>query len=237
MTPLRYLSGVRGRQGFTLIELMIVLIIMSLIVIALTAGQRFAFRAWQSQERQIEQQADVGAIQNALRQILMTGREFQGDDVSLRLVGNLPLSLNRGGLFDIELKTDEDRLVLSWRPHFKGPTSVAEPTFAVLAKGVSAFGLSYFEAAQSVVVAGQEAPAAAATPAQWQKSIPDKAKPPILIRVALRLSQGQWSPLIVAPMLDAIPAPAAPAPASPAGSDAPPANGQQQAPEPGDDKG
>jgi len=199
----------RGRRGFTLIELLVVLVILSMIVMALTAGQNFALRAWRTQERQIDQQADVGAVQNALRQILLSGREFDGGDTSVKLVGALPRGLNRGGLYDIELKTDEDRLIMVWRPHFKGPQPPADPTTALLAKGVSDFALSYYAAVPPP--GGQPAPASD-SPKQWQTSARDKSKPPALIKVTMGLSQGRWLPLIVAPMLDA--APAAPAAAA-----------------------
>jgi len=206
------MTRLRRNSGFTLIELLVVVMIMSMIVVALTAGQRFAVRAWQTQERQIDQQADVGAVQNALRQIILAGRAFDGGDDDLKLVGSLPRGLNRGGLYDIELKTDEDRLIMSWRPHFSGPQAPVEPTTALLAKGVSKFELSYYTTAPPP--GGQAATPAPSSANQWQESSRDKSKPPALVKVSMSLSQGRWLPLIVAPMLDAPPVPAAAPPAA-----------------------
>jgi len=214
-------------SGFTLVELLISTIIMSMIVLALTGGQRFAVRAWESQEHQIEREADLGAIQNALRQMLISGREFQGDDSALSWVGALPQGLNRGGLYDIQLKTDEDRLVMVWRPHFKGPAAPVDPTTEVLAKGVQDFDLAYYTAGLIGQAGAGDSPSATITE-QWQQSVTDKAKPPALIKISLGLTQGRWQPLIVAPMLDAPlgAAPGAPAGQNPVGPNGPTAPGQ-----------
>jgi general secretion pathway protein J len=210
------MSRREAEGGFTVLELLIVIAVFSLIVVMLSTGQQFATRAWHTQERQIDAQADVGAIQNALRQLLVAGRNFQGDDQSLQWIGPLPKALDRGGLFDITLSLDEGRLFLSWLPHFTGPKPKADPTTADLAKDVEEIKLSYY------------LPAATGA-GNWAEGIKDKK--PALIKIAMKLGQGRWPPLIIAPVLDPLTTPAAaPANGVPPAPGAPPQPQQQDNP-------
>jgi general secretion pathway protein J len=174
--------------GFTVLELLIVIIIFSMIALMLVNGQRFALRAWETQERQLQVQGDVGAIQNALRQLLVAGRNFQGDDQSLHWTGPLPHALNRAGLFDIDLTLDDTTLKMAWRPHFTGPMPKADPERTSLARDVQGFKLLYY-------IQQDQAPA------QWAETA-TKDKKPILIQIGARLAQGRWPPLVVAPKLE-----------------------------------
>lgn len=183
------------QSGFTLLELIIVIAIFSLIVLMLTNGQRFALRAWEAQERRIQAQADVGAIQNALRQLLSSGRQFEGDRGTLHWVGPLPRALDRAGLFDIDMILDEQRLLLEWKPHFAGPSAKPEWQRATLASDVTGFEIAYYQAGGS-------------TPGGWAETVM-KDKKPALIRISAALAQGRWPPLTIAPMLEPPPSPAA----------------------------
>jgi prepilin-type N-terminal cleavage/methylation domain-containing protein len=194
--------GARWRHGFTVIELLIVIVIFGLISVMLVSGQSFALRAWNTQERRIQLQGDVGAVQNAIRQLLVSGRNFEGDNQSLHWVGTLPRALKKGGLFDIGLNVEDGKLFITWRPHFAGPMPQSDPERADLAGDVTDFALSYYVS---------QDPA----PPRWMTTLA-KDKKPTLIKVAARLSEGGWPPLIIAPMLDAAspaPAPAADRPA------------------------
>jgi prepilin-type N-terminal cleavage/methylation domain-containing protein len=123
-------------RGFTLLELLVVILILSMIVVALSGGVHFAGRAWETQERQIERTGDVGAVQDAIRGIVVSARDFEGDNQSLKCVGQLPKGLNRGGLYDLELHVADGRLLLSWQPHFSGYETPPTPTDTELMKGV-----------------------------------------------------------------------------------------------------
>src|SRR5258706_5255714 len=133
----------RGNGGFTLLGLLIVITILGLIMAALTSGVRFAGQAWQTHQRRSAGQADLDAVQHVLRELMISGRSFEGNGTSLSFVNSMPEALARGGLYDIDLHTDGDQLVLVWGPHFKGPKE-AKITETVLAKGVTGLDLSYF---------------------------------------------------------------------------------------------
>ena len=179
-----------GKQdGFTLLELLIVITILGLIVVAMANGVRFAGQAWQVQERRSEKQGDLDAVQNVLRQLITSANGFNGDGVSLRFVATLPDALARGGLYDVELGALADRLVLAWKPHFRGPMAEAGWTSADLAEGVSGLNVAYYVA-----------------PGGWQSIARDANRPPALVRIALQLNDGRnWPPLTVAPMIEARP--------------------------------
>jgi general secretion pathway protein J len=180
-------ADLRGSEsGFTLLELLVVVTILGLILVALSGGVRFAGQAWQAQETRAVRQGDLDAVQNVLRELISSGNGFQGTRGSLRFVARLPDALARGGLYDVELHAAGDRVLLSWRPHFKGSMQTAETADAELVKDVADLDIAYFSAAGG-----------------WQPAQQNKAKPPALIRVALRLNDGRsWTPLIIAPMVD-----------------------------------
>src|SRR5262245_55260887 len=92
-----------SEDGFTLLELLIAVTILSLILVALSGGVHFAGSAWRKQEDQISRQGDINALQGVLRQMLASGRGFEGGAQNLKFVGRMPEALERGGLYDIDL--------------------------------------------------------------------------------------------------------------------------------------
>lgn len=177
----------KSESGFTLLELLIVITILGLIVVAMTSGVRFAGQAWQVQERRSEKQGDLDAVQNLLRQLIISASDFNGDGISLRFVATLPDALARGGLYDVELRTLADRLVLAWKPHFRGPAAETAWTSAKLMEGVSGMDLAYYAGANG-----------------WQRAAQDPNRPPKLVRISIQVGDGRsWPPLTVAPMIEA----------------------------------
>jgi prepilin-type N-terminal cleavage/methylation domain-containing protein len=175
-------------RGFTLLEMLVVILIMALVVTALSGGVHFAGHAWETQERQMDQEGDISAVQTAIRQMIVSGHGFDGNADSLRFVGQLPNALDRGGLFDMQLHAKANRLVLSWQPHFEGSAAPAVPVDSDLLENVSGIALSYL------------------TGGAWQGEAKDKAKPPSLIKITIVRADGtQWLPLTVKPMIDVSP--------------------------------
>jgi general secretion pathway protein J len=176
----------KADTGFTLLELLIVTTILGLILVALTSGVRFAGQAWQVQERRSARQGDLDAVQNMLRQLMVSATDFQGDATSLRFISVLPRALARGGLYDVELRTSGDRLLLAWKPHFKGPAAVTPPTETELIKGVTGSEFAYY-----------------VRPTGWQRVLKAETRRPVLVSVNLQVGEGRaWPPLVVAPMIE-----------------------------------
>lgn len=174
------------QAGFTLLELLIAITILSLLLVALSSGVHFAGRAWRAQEDRIGRQGDINAVQTVLRQMLASGKEFQGSGDDLKFVGPMPAALARGGLFDIELYASGDGLFLSWRPHFKGASTGLRQDQTTLLDGIAAFDLAYFIPQKG-----------------WQGMTGDKSKAVDLIAIKARLGDGRsWPPLMVAPAIN-----------------------------------
>jgi general secretion pathway protein J len=175
-------------NGFTLLEILVAISVLGLILLALTSGVHFAGRAWRTEERETAKQGDLDAVQNALRELVMGGAEFDGDLGSLHFVGRMPAALARGGLYDIELKSRDGRLLVFWHPHFKGPMDGAETNMAELGKGM-VLRFAYF-------VEGSG----------WQP-LATEQKHPMLVAIDLRTDSGAPLPqLIVRPLVE-LPAP------------------------------
>jgi len=179
----------RGEAGFTLLELLVAMAVFGLVVVGLASGVRFAGRAWQTQQARSERHGDLEAVQNLLRQLLVSASDFRGDGTSLRFVAWLPQALGRGGLFDITLRQTADRLILSWAPHFPGPFAGSNSGSEVLLTGITAARVSYYLGAKGV----------------WADEHADRNLPPALIRLVVEHRGNRWPPLTVAPRLDVRP--------------------------------
>ena len=178
--------GSSREAGFTLLELLTAITILSLILVALSSGVHFAGSAWRKQEDQIGRQGDINAVQTVLRQLLASGQSFDGSSQDLKFVAAMPAALARGGLFDIELYQGGDKLFLSWKPHFKGASDSLPRNETVLADGLAAFDIAYYLDQQG-----------------WQHASNDKTKQVLLIAIRARFSNGRaWSPLMISPAIN-----------------------------------
>lgn len=178
-----------AERGFTLLEILIVLVIFGMIVVALTSGLRFGSRAWSTEQRVIDRGGDFDAVQNTLREIIEAGRGFRGSAGTLQFEGPLPRALGRAGAFDITLKTVDDRFVLTWQPHVKkpDPNNLGQ---ADLLSGLSKLTLSYFIIPDN-------------GPGSWSGAASISQKPPGLIRIAIEFTDNrEWPPLTVAPNIE-----------------------------------
>jgi|GEM_PF-4329384 len=163
--------------GFTLLELLIAITILGLIMVALAQGVHFSGRAWRSWESRNGQQGDVDAVQTVLRQMIVSGQDFKGQPGTLKFVGRLPAALARGGLFDIALSCDGDRLVLSWKPHFDGPNRRPDQEETGILEGIVTANFAYYFDS-------------------WQPLTDGQTKPLQLVTIQARLANGRvWNSL------------------------------------------
>ena len=172
--------------GFTLLELLVVISIFSLLLIALSSGVHFAGRAWRTQEDQIVKQGDINAVQTVLRQMLASGKSFEGGPQNIKFIGRMPTALARSGLYDVEISESAGRLLLNWRPHFKGSAASASENSTVLLDGLRRLDVSYYSAQQG-----------------WEHGLGGNFGPLELIRINADLvGQRSWPVVLVTPAIN-----------------------------------
>src|SRR5271170_7447617 len=60
----------KGQAGFTLLEMIVALVVLGFLMIGLTEGSRFGFRAWKHQADMIADHDQMDAVDRTLRQLL-----------------------------------------------------------------------------------------------------------------------------------------------------------------------
>src|SRR5215472_13895039 len=115
--------------GFTLLELLVVLVVLGLLVVGLTQGVRAGLAMWGAQTRRVGETSELDAAARILR-ILLTGiganpsgaanpgatgaTEFEGRPDSLAFVGNLPNGLGSSRRAEIKIELRGERLDLAY---------------------------------------------------------------------------------------------------------------------------
>jgi general secretion pathway protein J len=202
--------GAKGLQtGFTLLEVLVVLVVLGLLVVGLTQGVRAGLSMWDAQTRRVGETSELDAAARILR-ILLTGisvnpsggvnpgaagapPEFEGRPDSLAFIGDLPNGLGSTRRAEIKIELQRDRLVLSWTPrrHELSSAPPPKPVETELMRGVERLELAYW---------GAPAPG---QPPGWQAQW-DGPSVPELVRVRLGFAKGdrrRWPDLIAAPQL------------------------------------
>jgi general secretion pathway protein J len=193
--------------GFTLLELLIGLALLSLLLLLLFSSLRLGQRVWDTGEKALgESNAQVlvsGFLRRALTQIQPwrfntdAGQvlAFTGEADTLRFAGILPSQAGRAGLRVMALESVEGRVRLRHRPPIADTKSfdILDGAENIpLIEGVRSMSFEYYGAEQ------------ADGTATWKSSWHGEAALPKLIRVRLLGADGKpWPELVVAPMLDA----------------------------------
>lgn len=201
-----------GARGFTLVELLVGLSLMSLISLLLFGGFRFGLRAWEVGDGRIAAANEIAMAQHLLRRQLAEAQPviigsrpelaptlFQGDDAGVTFVGPLPAHRGVGGFYIFSIATRADRggrqLLLRWRRY--RPDAVAGSDFdpkdeSVLLGGIRSIAIEYF---------GQ--PTAAAS-ARWLQRWDGTLGLPQLLRLRIVFPPGdarRWPEFVVSPRL------------------------------------
>jgi general secretion pathway protein J len=190
--------------GFTLVETLVSLIVLSFIIAGLAQGLHFGMAAWDRQVRSIDRDSALDSTDRILRTLLsrmMPGNDphaptIQGDTVALSFTAELPVNAPAYPTRLADLTLDgraAHRLVLRWTPHVHArrlvPVVVHEVT---LLAGVRRVTFAYFRPRSGRV--------AAAWVDHWRG-----ADPPELVRVHIELDNHarHWPDVIAAPMCEA----------------------------------
>jgi len=192
---------VTGRRspGFTLLEILVVLVVLGFLMVGLTQGLRLGVQVWDRQRRTLDGVGELDATDRALRGLIEQmdpgGRiemsDIDGTDRTLRFTTRLPeaagaLTTRRA---EVLLLVDRaHRLLLRWTPSPHGvPLVPVRPIETVLLDSVDHIEISYKSTA-----------AAAGWERDWESPIP-----PLLVRVHIAFAPADprhWPDLIATPM-------------------------------------
>ena len=200
------MSRARRRAGFTLIEVIIVLALVSLIMVGLTAALRTFGDAGARLDARSLHGEDMRLVSAFLRQSLAEasprrrpprlegprGPYFAGDDMTLEWLAPLPPRHGTGGLHRLRLSVQEDsaqpaehrRLVLQFVPFVASDNEIdwsAEPA-QVLLDGLQSFAIQYRRL----------------DAADWQDAWDDPAVLPGWVRLRIASAGPAWPDLVVA---------------------------------------
>jgi general secretion pathway protein J len=152
-----------GREaGFTLLEILVVVVVLGLLVIGLAQGVRAGVALWNAQSRRVGETAELDAAARVLRALLsgiagpasaglaggVAPAELKGSAEMLAFVGDLPTGLGTMQRANITLMLSRGRLVLRWTPHRHelSEEPAPKPSETELVHNVSRLDLAYWGA-------------------------------------------------------------------------------------------
>jgi general secretion pathway protein J len=196
--------------GFSLVEVLVALVLLSLLSMALFSSVRFGVTAWQRGGERSDQIHTSILVQDLLRRLIGqayplmladgagAGRvDFAGTATSLDFLAPVPVALASGGRarfkLAIERRGEGSDLVLMSRPELAA-TDAAELSRKTLLARIETADFAYFGAAQSQSVA------------QWHENWNGELGLPGLVRVRVHFARSDprlWPDLTIAPRITA----------------------------------
>jgi general secretion pathway protein J len=201
-----------AQAGFTLLELLVAIVLLSLLSLVLTSSLRFGLTAWARGAEHVERIDNELLAQEILRHIVGDAYpyfvttdptqgfgyvDFAGTSHSLRFLASAPAALGGRGRvrFTIALERGSTRggdLIVATVPELADAS--AEPARKILMSNVESVAFAYFGRKRS-----DPAPT-------WHDAWSGEPTLPQLVRVRVRLPSGHarlWPDLILAPRITA----------------------------------
>ena len=195
----------RGR-GFTLIEVLISIALLSIAFTLLLSGFRFTLKAWDAGERTSHRMSDLQVVHRVFNNMLSRAFPvaidddsgplfaFEGDSRSLRFAAFLPPYPTAGGLYTIELvlrsEDDNDLLILKRSTfdaeHFFQESPGGEET--LLLKTNRDLSFAYFDAKQEE--------------GAWSDHWEEPAQYPRMVKLAFGDDEQFWPDILVPIRID-----------------------------------
>ena len=193
-----------SQRGFTLIEVLIAMTLLSMMVVLLFGSLKICADSWEKGESKITDVNEVAVVYNFFQRHLSVAKplwndlsdeektfSFQGKAQSLQFVSAFPASAGRSGLqlFSIELQKEDNEQVINVTitPFFR----VAEgeewhKEEVSLVRHVSDFNLAYFGSDDGV------------SEGTWQDEWLDKGVQPRLVKINIKLdNEIYWPEMII----------------------------------------
>ncbi|MFA5922846.1 MAG: prepilin-type N-terminal cleavage/methylation domain-containing protein [Methylococcaceae bacterium] len=190
-------------RGFTLIEVLIAMTLLSIMVVLLFSSLKICADSWEKGENKITDVNEVAVVYNFFQRHLSVAKplwndfsgenktlSFQGKTQSLQFVSAFPASAGRTGLqlFSIELQAEDNDQVIkvTITPFF--PAAEGEEWHkeeVSLIKHVSDFTLAYFGSDDGV------------SEGSWQDEWLDKEVQPRLVKINIKLENEIYWPEII----------------------------------------
>jgi general secretion pathway protein J len=191
-------------KGFTLIEVLIAMTLLSIMVVLLFSSLKICADSWEKGESKITSVNEIAVVYNFFQRHLsvakplwndLSGEEkifsFQGKAQSLQFVSDFPASAGRSGLqlFSLELQQEDNDQVINvtltpFVPAAEGEEWHKEEV--TLIKHVSEFTLAYFGSDDEV------------SEGTWHDEWLDKSVQPRLVKINIKLeNEIYWPEMII----------------------------------------
>ena len=178
-------------SGFTLLETLIAITLMAFLTLALTSALKLGL-AFPGAAQRVDKVAPMAAVQNFLRRELSSalalpaaewdGVAFLGSASAFEMIGAMPERAAAGGLHEVRLSLDGDRLMLRWRRlDPAGP-----PQERALLDHVAGLDIAYWGSRHDTEAAS------------WRADWNAAQYLPALVRIRAQLANGDWPELMVA---------------------------------------
>jgi len=189
----------RGGHGFTLLEVLLAMALLSIIMVLLFAALATSAKSWNLGEHKIVQVNEKALAYGFFKHYLAAARPlvsgasssiaFQGDGQSLEFVANGPLSAGFNGLqtFNLSQRSSDEggEIIVTLKPYpLAGEDSgEADIEEQVLLSQVDTFKIEYFDRDEGGWVG------------QWS----EREVLPALVKISIGLlDQSDWPPMIIA---------------------------------------
>jgi general secretion pathway protein J len=146
-------------EGYTLIELLVTLTLLSFITLAIGSGLHFGTRVWEGTEDGVQTADRAQSAQTVLRSLLASAVpvtkgenvDFEGDPSQVTFEAPAPQALRAAGLVRVEISAVEGESGSALHIAFKS-TKASNDREITLPTGATALRIAYLDASDSVPV-------------------------------------------------------------------------------------